>query len=262
MTSRHWPGTCARRQFTCDLNERFLVVEADTDDAVLDAIRDGAVDERLGLLRIEQGRHRLEELFTPAAVTGRSMASALSSVIYDLGYQGYNGPRLGRRHAVIALVRVQPAGDLRVRQVRLGKAARRSASSASRCSPPSSSSASQRSLRRTSILRLPEDYYGLIQPLIVVFCALIAPDLVGRDQRTQVTLALLLARAAAGGLRAGEVRRVRHLRPGAHGHPTAPNGVWQRGGLGGLLRVLYVTTRATSRRFSRAACCCRAWSPA
>lgn len=58
------------RQFSCELNGRFLVVEADPDDAVLDAIRDGAVDERLGLMRIEQGRHRLEELFTPAAVTG------------------------------------------------------------------------------------------------------------------------------------------------------------------------------------------------
>jgi ABC-2 type transport system permease protein len=39
-----------------------------------------------------------------------------------------------------------------------------------------------------------EDYYGIIQPLIAVFCALVAPELVGRDQRTQ-TLSLYFSRA-------------------------------------------------------------------
>jgi ABC-2 type transport system permease protein len=43
-------------------------------------------------------------------------------------------------------------------------------------------------------LTLPEDYYGLIQPLIAVFCALVAPDMVGRDQRTQV-ISLYFSRA-------------------------------------------------------------------
>lgn len=121
------------------------------------------------------------------------MASALSSVIYDLGYQGYNGPRLGRRHAVIALyeyslrgifgfgrsgwAKLQAFGILGIALlpavVQLGVAA---------LSPEDVD------------LTTPEDYYGLIQPLIVVFCALIAPDLVGRDQRTQV-ISLYFSRA-------------------------------------------------------------------
>jgi ABC-2 type transport system ATP-binding protein len=58
-----------QRNIDCEVNERYLVVESDKGGAVLDAIRDGAVDEGLGLLRIEQGRHRLEELFAEAAAT-------------------------------------------------------------------------------------------------------------------------------------------------------------------------------------------------
>ncbi len=40
----------------------------------------------------------------------------------------------------------------------------------------------------------PEDYYGLIQPLLAIFCAIVAPDLVGRDQRNR-TLSLYFSRA-------------------------------------------------------------------
>jgi ABC-2 type transport system permease protein len=40
----------------------------------------------------------------------------------------------------------------------------------------------------------PEDYYQTIEPLLAIFCALVAPDLVGRDQRTQ-TLSLYFSRA-------------------------------------------------------------------
>jgi ABC-2 type transport system permease protein len=121
------------------------------------------------------------------------MANAPSSKIYDLGYQGYNGPRLGRQHAVIALydhslraifgfgrsgwAKLQAFGILGIALlpavIQLGVAA---------ISPEDVE------------LTPPEDYYGLIQPLIAVFCALIAPDLVGRDQRTQV-ISLYFSRA-------------------------------------------------------------------
>ena len=40
----------------------------------------------------------------------------------------------------------------------------------------------------------PEDYYGFIEPLLAVFCAFIAPELMGRDQRTK-TLSLYFSRA-------------------------------------------------------------------
>jgi ABC-2 type transport system permease protein len=121
------------------------------------------------------------------------MADAPSSVIYDLGYQGYDGPRLGRQHAVISLfdhslrgifglgrsgwAKLQAFGILGIALlpaiIQLGVAA---------ISPEDVE------------ITPPEDYYGLIQPLIAVFCALIAPDLVGRDQRTQV-ISLYFSRA-------------------------------------------------------------------
>jgi ABC-2 type transport system permease protein len=121
------------------------------------------------------------------------MASASPSIIYDLGYQGYDGPRLGRRHAVLALfehsfravfglgttgwAKLQAFGILGIALlpaiVQLGVAA---------ISPEDVE------------ITKPEEYYGIIQPLIVVFCALIAPDLVGRDQRTQV-ISLYFSRA-------------------------------------------------------------------
>jgi ABC-2 type transport system permease protein len=40
----------------------------------------------------------------------------------------------------------------------------------------------------------PEEYYGFIQIVLAVFCAVVAPELVGRDQRTQ-TLSLYFSRA-------------------------------------------------------------------
>jgi ABC-2 type transport system ATP-binding protein len=54
------------RRFTCEAKDHYLVVERDQEDQVLDAIRDGAVEEGLGLMRIQQGRRRLEDLFTEA----------------------------------------------------------------------------------------------------------------------------------------------------------------------------------------------------
>lgn len=45
---------------------RFLLLQQE-DDALLDLIRDSVVDLGLGLVRLEQGRRRLEELFQPQA---------------------------------------------------------------------------------------------------------------------------------------------------------------------------------------------------
>jgi hypothetical protein len=45
---------------------RYLRVEKDR-DAILDWIRDGVVENDLGLVRLEQSRRRLEELFEDGA---------------------------------------------------------------------------------------------------------------------------------------------------------------------------------------------------
>jgi ABC-2 type transport system ATP-binding protein len=52
----------SERSFSAKVKGRYLLIERDG-DGVLDAIRDGVVELDLGLVRMEQGRRRLEELF-------------------------------------------------------------------------------------------------------------------------------------------------------------------------------------------------------
>ncbi len=121
------------------------------------------------------------------------MSDTTAGSIYDLGYQRYEGVRLGRRHAIWALYvtslravfgigrslssKVGPIGlaviALIPAIVQLGIAA---------IAP-----------EEIEVIR-PEDYYQLIEVVLAVFCAVVAPDLVGRDQRTQ-TLSLYFSRA-------------------------------------------------------------------
>jgi ABC-2 type transport system permease protein len=121
------------------------------------------------------------------------MSDAPAGSIYDLGYQRYEGVRLGRRHAIWALyvhslrgvfgigrslgAKVGPIGlaviALLPAVVQLGVA----------------------SIFAEDVDAVrPEEYYNIIQVILVVFCAVVAPDLVGRDQRTQ-TLSLYFSRA-------------------------------------------------------------------
>lgn len=113
--------------------------------------------------------------------------------IYDLGYQHYEGIRLGRRHAIWALylhslrnvfgvgrsfwAKLFAFGLLAIALipavVQLGIAA---------IAPEEFE------------LVEPEEYYGTIQIILAVFCAVVAPELAGRDQRTN-TLSLYFSRA-------------------------------------------------------------------
>ncbi len=54
------------RGVAVSVSGRFLLVQKE-DDALLDLIRDSVVDLGLGLVRLERGRRRLEELFQPQA---------------------------------------------------------------------------------------------------------------------------------------------------------------------------------------------------
>lgn len=121
------------------------------------------------------------------------MSESTAGSIYDLGYKRYEGARLGRRHAIWALYiysvravfgigrslwsKVGPMGlaiiALLPAVVQLGIAA---------IAPED-----------IEVVE-PEDYYFIIQIVLVVFCAVVAPELVGRDQRTQ-TLSLYFSRA-------------------------------------------------------------------
>ncbi len=121
------------------------------------------------------------------------MADTTAGTIYDLGYQRYEGVRLGRRHAIWVLYvhslrgvfgigrslwsKVGPIGLAVIAFVpavfQLGIAAIAS--------------------EEVEVIR-PEDYFQLIEVVLAVFCAVVAPELVGRDQRTQ-TLSLYFSRA-------------------------------------------------------------------
>lgn len=121
------------------------------------------------------------------------MADAPAGTIYDVGYQRYEGVRLGRRHAIWALYvhslrgvfgigrswssKVGPMGLAVIALVpaifQLGVAA---------VTPT-----------ELSVIR-PEEYYNLIEVVLAIFCAVVAPELVGRDQRTN-TLSLYFSRA-------------------------------------------------------------------
>jgi ABC-2 type transport system permease protein len=116
-----------------------------------------------------------------------------SGSIYDLGYRRYDGPRLGRRHAFAALYwhslrsafglgrrassKVIPIGlallTLVPAVIQLGIAAI--------------------AANVVEVYRA-ENYYGFIQVTLSLFCAAVAPELVGRDQRTH-TLSLYFSRS-------------------------------------------------------------------
>ncbi len=113
--------------------------------------------------------------------------------IYDLGYRGYEGPRLGRGHAIFTLY----------------KSSLRSAFGLGRGFGAKffpmglTVLAFFPAVIQLAIAALAEgvvdlfeaaSYYGYTQVILAIFCAAVAPELVGRDQRTN-TLTLYFSRA-------------------------------------------------------------------
>jgi ABC-2 type transport system permease protein len=116
-----------------------------------------------------------------------------AGTIYDVGYQRYEGVRLGRRHAIWALYvhnlrgvfgigrslssKVGPIGLLVIALI------------------PAGFQLGIASIAPADIeIVRPEEYYNIIEVVLVIFCAVVAPELAGRDQRTQ-TLSLYFSRA-------------------------------------------------------------------
>ena len=133
---------------------------------------------------------------TAAGRTGRRgsvgmTASGPGGSIYDLGYQSYTGPRLGRRSAVRALFSRFDPGVLRDRPRRPGQD--RAVHPGRHRGPAGHPGGRDRGDRRpgrtgggaiedASPIRY-ETYHGLVSILIMLFCAAQAPELFGRDQR-------------------------------------------------------------------------------
>ena len=121
------------------------------------------------------------------------MSDTTAGSIYDVGYQRYEGVRLGRRHAIWALY---------VHSLRSVFGIGRSLSS--KVGPmglaviallPAVFQLGVASIAPADIEVIrPEEYYNIIEVVLAVFCAVVAPELAGRDQRTQ-TLSLYFSRA-------------------------------------------------------------------
>ena len=120
-------------------------------------------------------------------------SDAPAGAIYDLGYQGYDGPRRGRAYALWSLY------VLSVRNAfGIGRGALPKVMAFTLVLFAHSLAIIQ--LIVAAVLPVdefafvtPEDYYSLIQYILVLFVAAIASDLVGNDRRTN-TLSLYFSR--------------------------------------------------------------------
>ena len=120
------------------------------------------------------------------------MASSSSGNIYDLGYQKYLGPRLGRRHAAWALY----TQSLRVifGIGRSGWAKLTAFGILGIVLVPAFVQLAVGAFSSDAKIVAHHDFYTIIEPLSAIFCALVAPELIGRDQRSK-TLSLYFSRA-------------------------------------------------------------------
>lgn len=113
--------------------------------------------------------------------------------IYDLGYRNYSGPRLGRRHAVLSLYFYSLRGAFG-----LGRR------TSSKIIPiaivilafiPAIIQLGIAAIADNVVeIFRPENYFSFVEVPVALFCAAVAPELGGRDQRTR-TLSLYFSRA-------------------------------------------------------------------
>ena len=126
-------------------------------------------------------------------------AGSAGGNIYDLGYRGYDGPRLGRRHAVASLIRqsfrqawgIGRSGRAKVVPITLAGIATIPAIVALGVS------ALARQMGGGEVVEAAvrySNYYPLIAQVVFLFTAAQAPELLGRDLRHRV-LALYFTRA-------------------------------------------------------------------
>ena len=118
-------------------------------------------------------------------------ASGPGGSIFDLGYQSYAGPRLGRRSAVRALFSqtiracfgIGRGGRAKIAPFTLaGLAVLPAALAVGFAALAAQAGPAGGAIEDASPIRY-ETYHGLVSILIMLFCAAQAPELFGRDQR-------------------------------------------------------------------------------
>ena len=135
-------------------------------------------------------------------MTSSRAASSATGSIYDLGYRGYEGPRLGRRHAIRALYAhslkvcygIGRGGRAKIAPVVLGGFATIPAivgigvlALARQLGAPSGVIEDASPIQHAT-------YFGIIATLVMLFCAAQVPEVLGRDQRHSL-LSLYFSRA-------------------------------------------------------------------
>jgi ABC-2 type transport system permease protein len=128
-------------------------------------------------------------------------ASSATGSIFDLGYQGYDGPRLGRRHAVYALFvyslrsafGIGRSGRAKIVPIGLAILATLPAVISIAVRAFAAQAGAGEAVERIDPIRY-DSYYGYISTIVMLFVAAQAPELLGRDQRHHV-LSLYFSRA-------------------------------------------------------------------
>src|SRR4051812_18697328 len=128
-----------------------------------------------------------------AAGAGATTASGPGGSIYDLGYQGYEGPRLGRQSAAVALFwntfracfGIGRGGRAKIAPFALAALTLLPAVIAVGIAALAAQAGAGAELDQASPIRY-ETYHGIASVLIILFCAAQAPELFGRDQRYSV----------------------------------------------------------------------------
>jgi ABC-2 type transport system permease protein len=124
-----------------------------------------------------------------------------SGNIYDLGYRGYEGPRLGRRHAVASLIRqsfrqawgIGRGGRAKIAPITFAGIATVPAVVLLGALALTAQLGADEVVESASPIRY-SSYYPLISVAVFLFAAAQAPELLGRDLRHRV-LALYFSRA-------------------------------------------------------------------
>jgi ABC-2 type transport system permease protein len=137
----------------------------------------------------------------PTGRTGATPATGPGGSIYDLGYQGYHGPRLGRRSASTALFRstvrstygIGRGGRAKLAPFILAALAILPAIFAVGIAALLARAGGGEALAGASPVRY-DTYHGFTVTLMMLFCAAQAPEIFGRDQRYGV-LPLYFSRA-------------------------------------------------------------------
>ena len=116
-----------------------------------------------------------------------------SGSIYDLGYRSYDGARLGRRHAFTTLFTYSMLSIWGIGRSWLAKLFPWFLTVVALIPGVVILAVAALFPGEFEIAR-PEEYYGFVSIVLALFCAVAAPDLIGRDQRNR-TLALYFSRA-------------------------------------------------------------------